>query len=131
VLVLVLALGCGKTEAQIERRAEAERVVYAVESVRNAPNDAKPPLLKALGNAECKLDDVCELKKLCVDAYEVHLRALNGTRAARHAVESDAGSAKKAAELLGQSARWLEEAADKTKRCTDLEATIIRKYKLR
>jgi hypothetical protein len=99
--------------------------------VRSAPNDAKPPLLKALGNAECTLDDVCELKKLCVEAYEVHLRALSGTRAARHAVESDAGSNKKAAELLGQSARWLEEAADKTRRCADLEAEIIRKYKLR
>jgi hypothetical protein len=123
--------GCGKTEQQIARRAEAERVVYAVEALRSAPNDAKPPLLKALGNAACSLDDVCELKRVCSDAYEVHLRALTGTRAARHAIEGDAGAGKKAAELLGQSARWLEEAAQKTKRCNDLEGEIVRKYKLR
>jgi hypothetical protein len=98
--------------------------------LRSAPNDAKAPLLKALANVECKTADICELKRICVDAYEVHLRALTGTRAARHAVETDAGSGKRAAELLGQSAHWLEEAAAKTKRCTDLEGEIVRKYKL-
>jgi hypothetical protein len=112
------------------RRAEAERIVYAVEALRSAPNDAKPPLLKALEGAECTLEDVCELKRVCREAYEVHLRALSGTRAARHAIEGDAGASKKAAELLGQSARWLEEAAEKTKRCTDLEGEVVRKYKL-
>ena len=71
------------------------------------------------------------MKKECVAAYDVHLRALAGTRAARHAIESDAGQGKRAAELLGQSARLLEQAAERTKRCTDLEGEIVRKYKLR
>jgi hypothetical protein len=126
----VAALGCGKTEQQIERRREAERVVYAIESLRSAPNDAKPPLLKALEGVGCTLEDVCTLKRSCVEAYQVHLRALGGARAARHAIESDSGADRKAAELLGQSARLLEEAAIKTKRCTDLEGEIVRKYKL-
>jgi hypothetical protein len=127
---LIALGGCEHTEQQIERRREAERVVYALESLRNAPNDAKPPLLKALEGVACVTEEICELKRTCVGAYEVHLRALAGTRAARHAVESDAGADKKAAELLGQSARWLEEAARKTKRCADLEGEIVRKHKL-
>jgi hypothetical protein len=106
-------------------------VVYAIESLRNAPNDAKPPLLKALSNVECKIDDVCALKRACVEAYEVHLRALQGARAARHAIESDAGADKRAAQLLGESARYLEQATEKTKRCTDLEGEVVRNYKLR
>jgi hypothetical protein len=128
--MLSSVIGCGKTEQQIERRREAERMVYALESLRNAPNDAKPPLLKALEGVACTLDDVCALKRICVEGYQVHLRALAGARAARHAVESDAGAHKKTAELLGQSARWLEEAAHKTRQCADLEGEIVRKYKL-
>lgn len=130
-LVAALVSSCEKTERQMERRREAERVVYAVETLRSAPNDAKPPQLKALENAGCNEPDVCELKRACVDAYQVHLRALSGARAARHAIEQDAGKDKLAADLLGQSARLLEQATQKTKRCADLEGEIVRKYKLR
>lgn len=106
-------------------------MVYALETLRSAPNDSKAPLLKALESVECRSEDVCELKRTCVAAYEVHLRALSGTRAARRAIEQDAGKNERAAQLLGQSASLLKEAAEKTKRCTELEGEVVRRYALR
>jgi hypothetical protein len=80
---------------------------------------------------ECELDDLCELKQECVAAYRVHLRAVAGTRAARREVEQDAGQNLKAAELLGESAKALEEAMEKTKRCAEKEGAVVREYRLR
>jgi hypothetical protein len=132
-LLSALCAGCGSEKEQ-ELRREAARVSRAVDVLRAAPNDAKPPRLAALRATECAAQDVCDVKRACMAAYEHHLAAMNGTRAATHAVGADGAltpdAARAAAELTERSEEELNKAKDLNRQCLALQGALRRKHRL-
>ena len=124
-------VGC-HGEAEQAQRAEAARIAHAVDALRDAPNAAKAPRLKALEQMPCSVPDVCELQRVCVDAYRRQVHALDGVSAVRDELAGDAGpqAAASAAALLGASRKELSAAHTGARHCADLQGSAVRKYKL-
>jgi hypothetical protein len=131
--LLAFAAGCEGEQAQ-EARREAARVSRAVDVLRGAPNPEKAPRLVALRAVECTAPDVCEVKEACVRAYERHLAAVEGSRAARRAVTADAAldqdAAGAAAELTTRSQAELEKGKELNRRCLALQGALRRRHRL-
>ena len=106
--------------------------MHAVQQLRGAPEAARDPFLRALEHEACTSADVCELRRVCVEAYRDEQGAMAGIHALEHAVDSDAAAppAGSAAALLSESQRRLERAHAGTRRCTDLESALVRADKL-
>ncbi len=79
-------LAC-RSSGEQESRADAARLSHAIDAVRNAPNDAKHETLDALKAIGCNEDERCALKKVCVEAYESHARAVDVIASAREDLE--------------------------------------------
>jgi hypothetical protein len=104
-------------------------VAYAVQALREAPHDATRPLLDALSRVPCSVEDVCLLRRRCVDAYALHSGALDALAAVRHAASrSDEPVPVGAASLLGRAAEDLRRSAELQKACVDLEGEVRRRY---
>jgi hypothetical protein len=117
-------------EADEARRADVARVSEAVRKLREAPNDAKRPLLLALQQTPCTGDDACTLRKSCSDAYDREVSAVEGIAAVRHATQSTGPVPPEATELLARSASEMKRAVLLTKGCADLEAATKRRYSI-
>lgn len=131
--LLATAMGLGGCRSpDAETLGEAGAVTHAVERLREASNAKKDVALRALAAVPCSAQDVCALKKLCADAYTKHVRALDGVRAARHALGPDAAPAGSARvlELLDDSQRLLDDAQTQVARCADAEAALRRRLRL-
>jgi hypothetical protein len=130
LLSLLAAAGCGGAERAA--KAEAAGVVRAVAALRDAPNEAKAPLLATLKGAACSDPEVCALKKVCVSAYEQHLSALELTAEVKGRLDSgaDAGEAQKLGVLLGDAERKLVESRTLSDRCVEREGAARRRFKL-
>jgi len=116
-------------EADEARRADVGRVSEAVRKLREAPNEAKRPLLLALQQTPCAADDAVTLRKSCSDAYEPLLAALDDIGAVRFAMQSGASKAVDVT-LLQRSESRLKEAEMLTKACADLEGAMKRRYSI-
>jgi len=104
---------------------ELLQIARGVDRLRDAPPEQKRPLLKALSQLPCAEDAGCQLKQLCVRAYEAHLEALDGTAAVRRALDKgDAGPLDQAARLVELSRTRLEQARELTEQCAKLEAEL-------
>jgi hypothetical protein len=134
VILLVAALAGCRGEREQALRGEAGSLVQAVQKLRDAPNDAKRPHLKALARMPCSTDDLCELKRVCKNAYERHQAALDAARSLRHALEGDGGidrdAAAGGADLVSEARRDLERARYLARLCNDLEGQATRRYGL-
>jgi hypothetical protein len=126
-------LGCDD-EAQRARQAEAAALVHALQQLRDAPNESKRPLHKAFEKLPCSSEDLCTLKRVCSNAYERHLRALDATRSLRHALKGDGGASPaasaKAARLADDAQRYLERARFLNRRCVQLQGKVEQAYGL-
>ena len=131
VAVVVLALGC-KGEREQAERAEAGRLTHAIAALRDAPNEAKPPRIAALDREKCTSEALCEMKRVCVDGYRLHVRGLEASRVASRALEADGGSqaGQRIAELVAASERDLLRAREQVQRCADLESEVARRFGL-
>jgi hypothetical protein len=131
VAVVVLALGC-KGEREQAERAEAGRLTHAIAALRDAPNEAKPPRIAALDREKCTSEALCEMKRVCVDAYRLHVRGLEASRVASRALDADGGSqaGRGIAELVAASERDLVRAREQVQRCSDLESEAARRFGL-
>ena len=110
------------------RRGEAAGVARSVEALRQAPNAEKAPFLKALKAAPCAAEDVCALKKACVDAYVLEQAALDAVSAVRARTRTADALNSDAVELLANAERDLGRSRELTKACADLEGAARRKY---
>ena len=110
------------------RRGEAASVARAVEALRQAPNAEKAPFLKALKAAPCDAEDVCALKKACVDAYVLEQAALDAVSAVRARTRTADGLNSDAVDLLANAERDLGRSRELTKACADLEGAARRTY---
>jgi hypothetical protein len=131
VAALALTLGC-KGEREQAERAEAGRITHAIAALREAENEAKPPRIAALDREKCTSEKLCEMKRVCIDAYRLHVRAIDGSRVAGRALEADGGSeaGQRIAELVAASERDLLRARELVQRCNDLEAEVTRQFGL-
>ena len=123
----VACVACRRESAEA-LRGEAAFVARAVEALRAAPNAEKAPFLKALQAAPCAADDVCGLKKACVDAYTLEQAALDAVSAVRAQSRSSDGLNASAVELLANAEHDLGRSRELTKACADLEGAARRKY---
>lgn len=107
---------------------------HAITALREAPNDGKQPLLRALENTPCSAADLCALKTQCTEAYTGLALALDGARAARVALASplDAASAdaQRIAELVAVSEQRLKAARELSERCASAQGEVSRRYAL-
>jgi hypothetical protein len=123
-----LFIGCSGRREQQER-AEAGRLGRAIDVLREAPNEGKRPLLRALENEPCSVAELCTLKQTCVEAYTRHLRALDGVQASRRALESrDETDSRRVAELVRISELELGAARKIGERCAELRGEVQRRY---
>jgi hypothetical protein len=127
--MLFYAAGC-KGEREQAERAEAGRITHAIAALREAPNDAKAPRLLALERENCTTEELCELKRTCVEAYRLHARALEASRVAARALDggADGEGVRRIGELVASSERDLDRARELTQRCSELESRIARRY---
>ena len=110
------------------QKAEAGRISYAIDALRDAPNSAKQQLFAALQNAACETPDLCALKQQCVTGFEAHLHALSETARAKSLLLSP-GHEAEAANALTAAETGLSQAAPEISKCTDLQGAAQRKYK--
>ena len=126
-----LWLGTGCTSDA--RRAEQGRVANLAERIdrlRRAENPDKRPLLEQLERAECVSVDACALKDLCVRAYRVHQRGLDGIDALSALARRDAGTRADVAERLRAADQDLALARDLAQRCSEEQVRTVRKILL-
>jgi hypothetical protein len=132
VLVLsALALcGCRSQEARA-LEAEAARLGRAIDALRDAPNEAKAPLLRALEAEACDNSDTCGLKALCSRAYSRHVEGLDKSARVKSLLAADAGTeqAQAAAALLKEAESALAEAAQLTEECAAKQGELRRRLK--
>lgn len=131
LLVSALALlGCRSQEARA-LEAEAARIGRAVDALRDAPNEAKSPLLRALDAEACENPDTCGLKALCSRAYARHVEGLDKSARVKTLLAPDAGAdrTQAAAALLREAESALGEAQRLTEDCAAKQGELRRRLK--
>jgi hypothetical protein len=134
MLVGVLSLSACRTTEARKFEAEVLSLDRKIDAVRAAPNEAKPTLLAELEKAPCEKPVVCELKKVCVDAYRAHLSAVGATQRARvllAAPDGGPGAAIEAAEQLSLADRDLGTSKTLAARCASEQGELRRKARER
>jgi hypothetical protein len=131
LVALVSPLSACSGDRERKQKAEVARVAHAVDVLREAPNEAKRPLLKALQATACVESDACELRRVCGDAYASHLAAIEGSRAVSAQLQAGViGNERDIAQLMAASKRALELGKQQSHACTELESTLKRRYRL-
>jgi hypothetical protein len=122
-------LACRSQEARA-LEAESARLGRAIDAVRDAPNAAKAPLVRALEAEPCAHPAACELKALCVRAYAKHVESIAASERARVLLAApDGGSqaALEAASVLNGAEAALREAGKLTESCAARQGELRRK----
>jgi hypothetical protein len=134
LLALALAAFGGACRSQEARALEVEsaRIGRAVDALRDAPNPAKAPLLKALEAEACTLKAACELKALCARAYTRHLESLASSERAKLLLgdpEGGTDATLAAASALNQAEAEQAEAGKLTEACAAKQGELRRAVK--
>jgi hypothetical protein len=129
VRTALLALALGACSGRnVEEQKSAGLVARAIEQLRNAPNQDKPPALAELRKVACVGKPTCEVHAACVHAYTEHVAALELTQAAK--ANAREGKTPQAAKLLIDAQEKLSAAEPLVGDCTQREAALRRQYKL-
>ena len=128
-LVVVLAACHGSS------KPEAERVLRALEELRNATNVHKAPLVRALADAPCTDAVVCAMRDRCADAYGHLARGVAGERHVRDRIarlEADPPDGTAPVDELNAELKRAEGDLDTAQRsmaaCEQATATLRQKY---
>jgi hypothetical protein len=117
-LLPVLAILCCDQSGSA-KRAEVRSVATAIDRLRQAANPDKAPKLVELSKLPCSVPDVCQLRDLCVRAYEQQVEALDRIAAVKAGRE---GGGVSAIEQQLESARKLAH------ECLEFELVVGRRY---
>jgi hypothetical protein len=131
LLLASLPAACRSQEARA-LEAEIARLGRAIDELRDAPNAAKAPRLRALDSEPCSQPLACELKSLCVRAYTRHLVSLDSSERARNLLaQPDGGTeaALAAASALNQAEAQQAEAAGLTHACAARQGELRREHR--
>lgn len=124
--VALSPLGC-KSQAEREEARDVARIAHRVDELRDAPNNAKVAPLAALKAEACKQPKVCELKTICVQAYELHVESIQASSKVRQRLrESDDAQPAAALSLLQLAEKNLAKARALIDRCIALEGELER-----
>ena len=131
-LALLCLPACHSREAELA--ASAGQVARAVEALRNAPNEAKAPLIASLEKSECRDAKACELKATCVSAYRL-LESARGASANAKALlgkrDGGAPAAVEAALEVNRAQSELERARELSERCATDQGRLLRESRAR
>jgi len=108
--------------------ASAGHVARAIEALRSADNDAKRAPLAELGKVACGSPEVCAVRDLCVEAYKLHVDAVETTKLAKDAAAN--GKMPRVTLLLIDAQKKLSLAGLPVANCVDREAELRRRFKL-
>jgi hypothetical protein len=127
-LAIAWLAGC-RGEHDQARRAEAARILRAIELLRDAPNAAKAEQLDRLERQACSDPELCALKSHCVQSYETHVSAVQRIEGARRGLGSDATTHDLAAAAAAMRAAQaeLEHAQPGIRRCTERSGELRRR----
>lgn len=114
-LGLLAGPGCQQSGAHRSAQ-ELASLGQAIQRVREAGNETKQAPLRELRSLAC--DHYCDLQKLCVDAYDAHLSALDVVTQARAAAARDPEVASR---LLSEARARLARAHEMTTACAARE----------
>lgn len=129
-MALALATACEQEQRQLERGKVAQ-LLRQIDQLRQAENERKAPYLMALKAADCGPAPACELKRVCVKAYERHIEGTDAIRAIKHELSTDAGdNPGQSARLLRKSKLALEKARKLSERCAERQAVVRYRYEL-
>jgi len=134
LLGLLFALISCRSEAARRLEGESEALGRRIDAVRNAPNEAKPELLRALAAAACESAEACALRQLCVSAYTRHLAALEGSARARRLLAIPDGGTRAsidAARALAEADLALAESRQQSERCAAEQGALRRRARER
>jgi hypothetical protein len=127
-----LALSCCLLACPDSREAKvagsAGQVARAIELVRNADNDAKRAPLAALGKVACGSPEVCAVRDVCVEAYKLHVDAVEMTQLAKEAAAN--GKTPRATLLLIEAQKKLSLSGPPVANCVEREGELRRRFKL-
>ncbi len=134
VVASALSVACDREAVSNDDASLAQTVA----SLRDAPNPEKRPWLQRLEASRCTTPTACRLRDICSQAYRAHDRALEGARAAKHAIQGDtaatgtgalsasqttpeANAVEQSARLVLQAEQSLLQARKATQECAALE----------
>lgn len=121
-LGVVVHLGCDADSAEVDV-TQAQGVIQAIRSLREAPNERKASQLEALKLRPCTGAPVCALKTRCIESYAAHVAAYAKIQEVKIAMQQGQASTDLATRL-NQAERALETAAEQTRDCAKLESQV-------
>jgi hypothetical protein len=137
--LVLLVMSCRHSPDDNAQGTTAQ-IVHAVEMTRQVSNHDKRAWLDKLRALPCKSEDVCQLKDLCTNAYDSHLKGVDSIGQALAVVSSSTVSESTADASVGalldvlSSARaaqgQLRSAKQQTQACAETEAVIRQRYRL-
>jgi len=128
-LLLGLTLLCGcRSDAERRRQADIARLAEHVDRLRSADNRDKRVALSRLSQVECIEAETCALKALCVQAYALHVTALDTIARLKRQAIADAGTlAPPPGAAIAETERQLLEAKTLSQRCAEEQVRLVRK----
>lgn len=96
--------------------------------MRSADNRDKRVALSRLNEVGCTETETCALKELCVQAYTLHVTALDTIARLKRQASSDAGKlAASPAAAIAETERQLLEARTLSQSCAEEQVRLVRK----
>ena len=92
----------------------------SIDALRDAANHDKAPYLEELRSKKCSAPRLCELKRVCTDAYSRHVEALREV----DEISARGADAPGAAGKLQNARRGLVEAERLAQRCVSMQAEL-------
>lgn len=123
---LLLLPNCNAKEKA--EREEATRVSQAIDALRNSEKKDKRKHLETLRATDCKEQAVCAVQKTCVEAYALHVGALETIR--QGLVKVNDGSMDQAETTLAAGRADLERSEQLAEDCKKVEAEMRQRLKL-
>ncbi len=131
-LGLLLTLAACRSEQERAFEAELATLGRAIDSLRDAPNAGKAPLLEALKTSRCHDPRACELKSRCIRAYMTQRSGLEASaRAAALLGNADPAAALAAAAELQRAEANLLEAKHLGDECATAQGELLRASRAR
>ncbi len=141
VISSILVFGSCRHSETAQALGSTAQIARAVEMIRLSSNHDKHLWLTRLRAITCRSPDVCQLKQVCEDAYDEHLKALDMIDLARQRIElssADAAVPDASAESMLESAMLAQNAQKLLgrtrilmRKCAENEAVIRQRYGLR
>lgn len=139
VVSLFIFVSCRQSDGG-ETLGTTAQIARTVEMMRLSSSHDKRLWLNRLQQLACNSEDVCQLKSVCIHAYDAFLKSTDMIDLARHTIarppddaalpDASAESLLEAATLAQTAQRLLGQARAMTQNCAENEAVIRQRYRI-